>query len=240
MGMISSTLGIGRCVFSTALLRFLKSTVTRMEPSAFGTSTGLDSHVTGPWCGSMTSSDSIFRIASSNVSFKWYGIGLGGCITGDASGFTCSWMGSAFIFPKPWNTDGCCVMMRAMGGPTDFVSSLASLVDTVFVPIALMRLPFISILGVLKVIMPSDSARLHDTKLMDFPGRSSSSTTIHVDLIFFSFQCVCVVNSPLGVISLLPYGWSWTCVFVIRLMLSGTWLSRITFASAPVSIMARI
>ena len=50
----------------SALLRFLRSTVTLMEPSAFGMSTRLDSHVTGPWCASMTSSDSIFRIASSN------------------------------------------------------------------------------------------------------------------------------------------------------------------------------
>ena len=38
-----------------------------------------------------------------------------GCITGDALGF----IGSAFIFPKPWNTDGFCVMMREMGGLTD-------------------------------------------------------------------------------------------------------------------------
>ena len=155
----------------SALLRFLRSTVTLMEPSAFGTSSGLDNHVTGPWCGSMTSSASILRITSSNVSFKWYGMALGGCITGDGLGFICSWMGSAFIFPKPWNTDGCCVMKRAMGGVTDFVSSVASSVDTVLIPIELMRLPFISILGVLKVIIPSDSARLQDTKLMGFfPG----------------------------------------------------------------------
>ena len=190
----------------SALLRFLRSTVTLMEPSAFGTSTGLDSHVTGPWCGSMISSASILLIASSNVSFKWYGMGLRGCITGDALGFIYSWIGTAFIFPKPWNTDGCCVMMRAMGGVTDFVSSVASSLDTVLVPIELMRLPFISILGVLKVIIPSDSARLHDTKLMGFSGRSSSSTTIHIDLHFLSLQCVCAVNSPLGVICLLPYG----------------------------------
>ena len=130
-----------------------------MEPSAFGTSTGLGSHVTGPWYGSMTSSVSILRITSSNVSFKLYGMGLGGCITGDALGFICSWIGSAFIFPKPWNTDGCRVMMRAMGGVIDFVSSVASSVDAVLVPMELMRLPFISILGVLKVIIPSDSAR---------------------------------------------------------------------------------
>ncbi len=65
--------------------------------------------------------------------------------------------------------------------------SVASSVDTVLVPIGLMRLPFISILGVLKVIIPSYSARLHDTELIDFPGRSSSSTTIHVDLLFLSF-----------------------------------------------------
>ena len=58
--------------------------------------------------------------------------------------------------------------MRAMGGLTDFVSSEASSVDAVLVPIELMRLPFISILGVLKVIIPSDSVGLHDTKLMDF------------------------------------------------------------------------
>ena len=93
-----------------------------------------------------------------------------------------------------------------MGGVTDFVSSVASSVDAVLVPIELMRLPFISILGVLKVIIPSGSSRLHDTKLMGFSGRSSSSTTIHVDLHFLSLQCVCVVNSPLGLISLLPYG----------------------------------
>ena len=115
-------------------------------------------------------------------------------------------MGSAFIFPKLWNTEGCCVMMRAMGDLTDFVSSVASSVDAFLVPIELMRLLFISILSVLKVIIPSDSARLHDTKLIDFPGRSLSSTTIYVDLRFLSFQCVCAVNSPLGVISLLPYG----------------------------------
>ena len=143
MGMMSSTLGIGRWVTCSALLRFLRSTVTLMEPSAFCTSTGLDSHVTGSWCGSMTSSDSILRIASSNVSFKWYGMDLGDCLIGDALGFTCSWMGSAFIFPKPWNTDECCVMMRAMGGLTDFVSSVASLVDAVLVPSELMRLPCI-------------------------------------------------------------------------------------------------
>ena len=177
-----------------------------MEPSAFGTSTGLDSHVTGPWCGSMTSSASILWIALSNVSFKWYGMGLGSCITGDALGFICSWMCSAFIFPKPRDTDGCCVMMRAMGGVTDFVSSIASLVDAVLDPMELMRLPFISILGVLNVIIPSDSARLHDIKLMGFSERSSSSTTIHVDLHFLSLQCVCAVNSPLEVIILLPYG----------------------------------
>ena len=191
IGMMSSTLGIGKRVSCSALLRFLRSTVTLMEPSAFGTSTGLDSHVIGPWCGSMTSSASILRTASSNVSFKWYGIG-------DALDFICSWMSSTFIFPKLWNTDGCCVMMRAMGGLTDFVNSVASSVDAVLVPIELMRLPFISILGVLKVIIPSDFARLHDTKLIDFSGRSSSSTTIHVDLHFLSFQCVCAVNSPLG------------------------------------------
>ena len=156
----------------SALLRFLRFTVTHVEPSAFGTSTGLDSNVTGPWCGLMTSSASILRITLLNVSFKWYGMGLGGCITGDALGFVCSWMGSAFIFPKPWNTDGCCVMMQAMGGVTDFVSSVASSIDTVLVPMELMRLPFISILGVLKVIIPSDSARLHDTKFMGFSGRS--------------------------------------------------------------------
>ena len=190
----------------SALLRFLRSIVTRMEPSAFGMSTGLDSHVTGPWCGSVTSSDSILQITSSNVSLKWYRIGLGDYMTGDVLGFTCSWMGSAFIFPKPRNTDGCCVMMRTMGGLTDFVSSVASSVDAVLVPIELMRLLFISILSVLKVIIPSDSARLHDTKLIDFPSRSSSSTTIYVDLHFLSFQCVWAVNSPLGVISLLPYG----------------------------------
>ena len=225
MGMMSSTLGIGRLVSCSALLRFLRSNVTLMEPSAFGTNTGLDNHVTGPWCGSMTSSASILWIASSNVSFKWYGTGLGGCITGDALGFICSWMGSAFIFPKPWNTDGCCVMMRAMGGVTDFVCSVASSVDAVLVLIELMRLPFISIVGVLKVILPSGSAGLHDTKLMGFSR--ISSTTIHVDLHFLFLQYVCVVNSPLGVISLLPYGWSWMCVFVRRLILSGTWLSRI-------------
>ena len=61
-------------------------------------------------------------------------------------------------------------MMRAMGGVTDFVGSVALSVDAVLVPMELMRLPFISILGVLKVIIPSDSARLHDTKLMGFPG----------------------------------------------------------------------
>ena len=56
--------------------------------------------------------------------------------------------------------------MRAMGGVTNFVSSVASSVNAVLVPIELMRLPFISVLGVLKVIIPSDSTRLHDTKLM--------------------------------------------------------------------------
>ena len=54
--------------------------------------------------------------------------------------------------------------MRTMGALTDFVSSVASSVDAVLVPIQLMRLPFISMLGVLKVIIFSDSARLHDTK----------------------------------------------------------------------------
>ena len=127
-------------------------------------------------------------------------------MTRDTIGFTCSWMVSAFIFPKPCNTDGCSEMMREMGGLTDFVSSVASSVNAILVPIELMRLPFISILGVLKVIIPSDSARLHDTKLMGFSGRSSSSTTINVDLHFLSFQCVCAVNSLLEVISLLPYG----------------------------------
>ena len=123
-------------------------------------------------------------------------MGLGDCLIGDALSFICSWMGSAFIFPKPWNTDGCCVMMRAMGGVTDFVRSVASSV-AVLVPMELIRLPFISILDVLKVIIPSDSARLHDTKLMGFSGRSSSSTTIHVDLHFLSLLGVCAVNSPL-------------------------------------------
>ena len=131
----------------SALLRFLRSTVTLIEPSAFGMSTGLDSCVIGPWRGSVTSSASILWIASSNVAIQ----------------HICSWMGSVFIFPKLRNTDGCCVMMRAMGGVTDFVSSVASSVDAVLVPMELMRLPFISILSVLKVIIPSDSARLHDT-----------------------------------------------------------------------------
>ena len=131
---------------------------------------------------------------------------LGGCITGAALGIICSWMGSALIFPKP-----CCVMMQAIGGLTDFASSVASPVDAVLVPIELMRLPFIFILGVLKVIVPSDSARLQDTKLIGFSGRSSSSTTIHVDLHFFvSPVCTCC-EFTFGVISLLPYGWSWMC-----------------------------
>ena len=132
--------------------------------------------------------------------------GFGGCITGDALVFICSWMGLAFIFPKPRNTDGCYAMMRAMGRVTDFVCSVASSVDAVLVSMELMSPPFISILGVLKVIIPSDSARLHDTKWMGFSGRSSSSTIIHVDLHFLSLLCVCAVNSPLGVISLLPDG----------------------------------
>ena len=55
-------------------------------------------------------------------------------------------MGSAFIFPKPWNNDGCCVMMRTMGGLTDIVGSVASSVNAILVPIEMMRLPFISIL----------------------------------------------------------------------------------------------
>ena len=80
MGMMPSTLGMGRWVSCSALLRFFRSTVTLKEPSAFGTSTGLDSHVTAPWCGSMTSSASILWITSSNVSFKWYGIGLVGVV----------------------------------------------------------------------------------------------------------------------------------------------------------------
>ena len=105
-------------------------------------------------------------------------------------------------------------------GLIDFVSSVASSVDAVLVAIELIRLPFISILGVLKVIIPSDSARLHDIKLMGFSDRSSSSTTINVDLHFLSFQCV--------------------CVFVRCLILLGTWFSRITLASTPVSIMAWI
>ena len=107
-----------------------------------------------------------------------------GCITGDALGFICSWMGLAFIFPKPWNTDGCFVMMRAMGGLTDFVSSVTSSVDAVLVPIELMRPPFISILGVLKVIIPSDSARLHDTKLIFFPGGHHQQQSTLISSVF--------------------------------------------------------
>lgn len=105
---------------------------------------------------------------------------LGGCMTGDALGFILL----GFIFPKPWNTDGCCVMMWTMEGLTDFFSSVTSSVDAIS---ALIAFFFNSILGVLKVIIPSDPARLLDTKLIDFPDRSSSSTTIHVDSFFSVF-----------------------------------------------------
>ena len=56
---ISSTREMGKCVFSMALFTWHKSTVMQREPSGFGTSTGLEIHVTGPVCSSMTPSFSM-------------------------------------------------------------------------------------------------------------------------------------------------------------------------------------
>ena len=79
---MSSALGMGMLVERMALLAALMSTVTRMPPSSFGASTGLEIHGAGPICGSMMSASSILRISLSNRSRRWNGIGLDGAATG--------------------------------------------------------------------------------------------------------------------------------------------------------------